>query len=197
MHCTTYQRYTNTIGWLGRSKRNHREVTYSIVQNAGKVTVAVLVDEGGERKSVRLDAAVECVVARVDAADTTPPLEEGLAGRRAYAPDVVRKRVRLRSAAPVEPYVEGYARLGLADHIVGGERRPSQRQPIPCSAACQQHGALQRHACHAIAYSGGPSVVCEEREEAWVGARVGCRPSQGIPDAPQPRPQRAEVRALG
>ena len=73
MHCTTYQRYTNTIGWLGRSKRNHREVTYSIVQNVGKVTVAVLVDEGGERKSVRLNAAVECVVARVDAADTTPP----------------------------------------------------------------------------------------------------------------------------
>ena len=135
MHCTTYQRYTNTIGWLGRSKRNHREVTYSIVQNVGKVTVAVLVDEGGERKSVRLDAAVECVVARVDAADTTPPLEEGLAGRRAYAPDVVRKRVRLRSAAPVEPYVEGYACLGLADHIVGGERRPSQRQPVPCGAA--------------------------------------------------------------
>ena len=107
VHCTTYQRYTNTIGWLGRSKRNHREVTYRIVQNVGKVTVAVLVDEGGERKSVRLDAAVECVVARVDAADTTPPLEEGLAGRRAYAPDVVRKGVRLRSAAPVEPYVEG------------------------------------------------------------------------------------------
>ena len=107
MHCTTYQRYTNTIGWLGRSKRNHREVTYSIVQNVGKVTVAVLVDEGGERKSVRLDAAVERVVARVDAADATPPFEEGLTGRRAYALDVVRKRVRLRSAAPVEPYVEG------------------------------------------------------------------------------------------
>ena len=53
MHCTTYQRYTNTIGWLGRSKRNHREVTYSIVQDVGKVTVAVLVDEGGERKSVK------------------------------------------------------------------------------------------------------------------------------------------------
>ena len=108
MHCTTYQRYTNTIGWLGRSKRNHREVTYSIVQNVGKVTVAVLVDEGGERKSVGLDAAVERVVARVDAADTTPPLEEGLTGRRAYALDVVRKRVRLRSAAPVEPYVKGW-----------------------------------------------------------------------------------------
>ena len=68
MHCTTYQRYTNTIGWLGRSKRNHREVTYSIVQGVGKVSVAVLDDEGGESKSVRLDAAVERVVARVDAA---------------------------------------------------------------------------------------------------------------------------------
>ena len=64
----------------------------------------------GERTLVGLDAAVERVVARVDAADTTPPLEEGLAGRRAYAPDVVRKRVRLRSAAPVEPYVEGWER---------------------------------------------------------------------------------------
>ena len=94
MHCTTYQRYTNTIGWLGRSKRNHREVTYSIVQNVGKVKVAVLVDEGGERESVRLDAAVECVVARVDAADTAPPPEEGLASRWAHALDVVRKSVR-------------------------------------------------------------------------------------------------------
>ena len=64
MHCTTYQRYTNTIGWLGRSKRNHREVTYSIVQDVGKVSVAVLDDEGGESKSARLDAAVERVVAR-------------------------------------------------------------------------------------------------------------------------------------
>ena len=63
MHCTTYQRYTNTIGWLGRSKRNHREVTYSIVQGVGKVSVAVLDDEDGESKSVRLDAAVERVVA--------------------------------------------------------------------------------------------------------------------------------------
>ena len=107
MHCTTYQRYTNTIGWLGRSKRNHREVTYSIVQGVGKVSVAVLDDEDGESKSVRLDAAVERVVARVDAADATPPFEEGLTGRRAYALDVVRKRVRLRSAAPVEPYVKG------------------------------------------------------------------------------------------
>ena len=129
MHCTTYQRYTNTIGCFGRSKRNHREVTYSIVQDVGKVSVAMLDDEGGESKSVRLDAAVERVVARVDAADATPPFEEGLTGRRAYALDVVRKRVRLRSAAPVEPYVEGYARLGLADHIVGGERRPSQSAP--------------------------------------------------------------------
>ena len=107
MHCTTYQRYTNTIGCFGRSKRNHREVTYSIVQDVGKVSVAVLDDEGGESKSVGLDAAVERVVARVDAADATPPFEEGLTGRRAYALDVVRKRVRLRSAAPVEPYVEG------------------------------------------------------------------------------------------
>ena len=71
MHCTTYQRYTNTIGWsgwLGRSKRNHREVTYGIVQDVGTVSVAVLDDEDGESKSVRLDAAVERVVARVDAA---------------------------------------------------------------------------------------------------------------------------------
>ena len=58
---------------FGRSKRNHREVTYSIVQDVGKVSVAVLDDEGGESKSVRLDAAVERVVARVDAADATPP----------------------------------------------------------------------------------------------------------------------------
>ena len=107
MHCTTYQRYTNTIGCFGRSKRNHREVTYSIVQDVGKVSVAMLDDEGGESKSVGLDAAVERVLARVDAADATPPFEEGLTGRRAYALDVVRKRVRLRSAAPVEPYVEG------------------------------------------------------------------------------------------
>ena len=82
-------------------------MTYSIVQDVGKVSVAVLDDEDGESKSVRLDAAVERVVARVDAADATPPLEEGLTGRRAYALDVVRKRVRLRSAAPVEPYVKG------------------------------------------------------------------------------------------
>ena len=63
MHHIPKVLYTNTIGWLGRSKRNHREVTYSIVQNVGKVTVAVLVDGGGERKLVGLDAAVERVVA--------------------------------------------------------------------------------------------------------------------------------------
>ena len=82
-------------------------MTYSIVQDVGKVSVAVLDDEDGESKSVRLDAAVERVVARVDAADTAPPPEEGLASRWAHALDVVRKRVRLRSAAPVEPYVKG------------------------------------------------------------------------------------------
>ena len=71
-------------------------MTYSIVQDVGKVSVAVLDDEGGESKSVRLDAAVERVVARVGAADATPPFEEGLTGRRAYALDVVRKRVRQR-----------------------------------------------------------------------------------------------------
>ena len=65
----------------------------------------------GERTLVGLDAAVERVVARVDAADTTPPLEEGLTGRRAYALDVVRKRVRLRSAAPVEPYQDGFLKI--------------------------------------------------------------------------------------
>ena len=48
-------------------------MTYSIVQDVGKVSVAVLDDEDGESKSVRLDAAVERVVARVDAADATPP----------------------------------------------------------------------------------------------------------------------------
>ena len=42
-------------------------MTYSIVQDVGKVSVAVLDDEDGESKSVRLDAAVERVVARVDA----------------------------------------------------------------------------------------------------------------------------------
>ena len=60
------------------------------------------------------DGAVERVVATASCgrgrrADTTPPLEEGLTGKRAHALDVVREGVRLRSAAPAEPYVEGQA----------------------------------------------------------------------------------------
>ena len=55
MHCTTYDHipkvHEYNRGCFGRSKRNHREVTYSIVQDVGRVSVAVLDDEGGESKN--------------------------------------------------------------------------------------------------------------------------------------------------